>query len=299
MSLSARHAAVLFLALVMPAPLLLADGTTGDQAGPREGPLDDHGDDAVAGANALRVAGCGDRPAVAAPLVPDPRLDAAAARVAAGEGLQGAASAAGYRAARVARIRVVNAIGAAYTSILEAEFCALLGDPELTDVGLYRTGDETWLVLAAPLSLADGVGAAGAAEALFAAINAARSVTRRCGGAQEHAAAPPLRRSAALDDAAILHARDIAQRGALGHDGADGSTAAERVALAGYRWSTVGENVAAGQRQPEETVDTWLASPGHCKNLMDPRFRDTGVAVAVNEDDDRVIYWVQVYAAPQ
>ncbi|HEX5789275.1 MAG TPA: CAP domain-containing protein [Woeseiaceae bacterium] len=298
MSLSARHAAALLLAL-LPAPLLLADGSAADPAGHGEGPLDYHGDDAVVLANALRISGCGDRPAVAAPLVPDRRLDAAAARVAAGEGLQEAASAAGYRAARVARIRVVNASGAAYTSILESEFCALLGDPEFTDVGLYRAGDETWLVLAAPLSLAGGVGASGAAEALFAAINAARSVTRRCGGAPEYAAAPPLERSAALDAAALLHARDIALRGALGHDGADGSTAAERVARAGYRWSTVGENVAAGQRQPEETVDTWLASPGHCKNLMDPRFRDTGVAVAVNEDDDRVIYWVQVYAAPQ
>jgi uncharacterized protein YkwD len=32
---------------------------------------------------------------------------------------------------------------------------------------------------------------------------------------------------------------------------------------------------------------------------MDSRYSQTGVAVAINEDDDNVIYWVQVYAAPR
>jgi uncharacterized protein YkwD len=30
---------------------------------------------------------------------------------------------------------------------------------------------------------------------------------------------------------------------------------------------------------------------------MNPRYTETGIAVAINEDDDQVIYWVQVYAA--
>lgn len=254
--------------------------------------------DPIAEANALRTTGCGDRPAIDAPLTQDHRLDAAAIRVAAGDGLQEAAGAAGYRAARVARIRVASAMGPELASILETQFCHLLGDPELTDVGWFWDGKETWLLLAAPLALAGGESTTGAADRLFAAVNAARAVARRCGDTREYAAVPPLARSAALDEAALAHARDIAARGALGHEGADGSTAGERVVRAGYRWSTVGENVAAGQQSADESVDIWLESPGHCRNLMDPRFRDTGVAVAVNEDDDRVIYWVQVYAAP-
>lgn len=47
--------------------------------------------------------------------------------------------------------------------------------------------------------------------------------------------------------AAAAHAADMAARGFVGHDGSDGSEAGDRV-NPGYRWRSVGENVAAGQR---------------------------------------------------
>lgn len=48
-----------------------------------------------------------------------------------------------------------------------------------------------------------------------------------------------------------------------------------------------------------EAVDGWLASPGHCANIMDPRFVETGVALAIGREADRPIYWVQKYATPK
>ena len=48
-----------------------------------------------------------------------------------------------------------------------------------------------------------------------------------------------------------------------------------------------------------EAVDGWLASPGHCANIMEPRFRETGIALAVGRASDRPTYWVQVFAAPK
>ena len=39
----------------------------------------------------------------------------------------------------------------------------------------------------------------------------------------------------------------------------------------------VGENIAAGQWTPEHVVQWWLDSDGHCKNMLDPRFREMGV----------------------
>lgn len=260
-------------------------------AGARGGAIDD--------VNALRAAGCGNRPPLNAALTHDARLDAAAARVAKGTDLQKAASKSGYHARRVARIRLENYAGEEVPRVLEEQFCGIVSDPELTDIGVHDGDRETMLVLAVPLELAAGTSPAGAADRLFAGINDARRSARRCGTLRKTDAAPPMRRSEDLDVAAAVHARDIAARGALGHEGADGSTAAERVSRTGYRWSTVGENVAAGQTEATEVVDTWLDSPGHCRNLMDPRFTETGLAVAVNEDDDRVVYWVQVYAAPQ
>lgn len=277
-----------------PWPLIFLAAATA-LAGARAGAADN----AINAANALRAAGCGDRPPLDAPLARDARLDEAAARVAGGTDLQAAANDAGYRARRVARIRLENYAGEEVARVLEAKFCGIVSDPELTDIGVHDSGGETWLVLAVPLALAAGTSAAGAADRLFAGINDARRSDRRCGVLKRMDAAPAMRRSAALDEAARAHARDIAARGALGHEGADGSTAADRVSRAGYSWSTVGENVAAGQTEAADVVDTWIDSPGHCRNLMEPRFTDTGVGVAVNEDDDRVIYWVQVYAAPQ
>lgn len=256
-------------------------------------------DDAVDYANALRNAGCGGRPGVDERLARDVRLDEAAARVAGGADLKAATAASGYRIRRVARIRLENYSGADVAGILESQFCDIVADPELVDIGMHMTGGETWLVLAVPLALGAGTSTAGAADRLFAGINDARATGRRCGILKKLDAAPPLQRSAALDMAAAAHARDIAARGALGHEGADGSTAAERAERAGYRWTTVGENVAAGQTEAADVVDTWLDSPGHCRNLMDARFSDTGIAVAVNESDDKVIYWVQVYGAPE
>jgi len=80
--------------------------------------------------------------------------------------------------------------------------------------------------------------------------------------------------------------------------GSDESRPAGRVTQAGYSWASVAENVAAGQTTAEEVVNTWLASPGHCANLMDPRYSESGVARATNPDSEQVVHWVQVFAAP-
>ena len=57
------------------------------------------------------------------------------------------------------------------------------------------------------------------------------------------------------------------------------------------------ENVASGQTSADDIAATWLDSPGHCANLRDPKYTETGIAYALNPGDGRDIYWVQVYAA--
>ncbi|HNP34287.1 MAG TPA: CAP domain-containing protein [Woeseiaceae bacterium] len=253
--------------------------------------------DAIDVANALRTTGCADRPMLDTPFSRNEALDAAARHAATGEPLQAAAFDAGYPAKRIARINVSTVAGEELRRLLETQFCAILADPELVDIGMYLVDDETWLLMAARLTLDAGASTASEAQRLFTGINKARATARVCGATKRFAAAPALHRSSLLDAAAMQHAMDIASRGELGHDGSDGSTVSDRVARTGYEWQTVGENVAAGQSGADEVVDTWLASPGHCRNLMDARFTETGIAVALNEGDDRVIYWVQVYGA--
>jgi uncharacterized protein YkwD len=128
-------------------------------------------------------------------------------------------------------------------------------------------------------------------------VNAARSHDRRC-GRQRFEAAPPLRPSRALDDAAAIHARDMARKRYFEHRGSDGSQPKDRVRRAGYASRLTGENIALGPVSAEEVVAGWLDSPGHCANIMDPRFHDIGVGLASGRKRGE-IYWVQNFGAPR
>jgi uncharacterized protein YkwD len=128
-------------------------------------------------------------------------------------------------------------------------------------------------------------------------VNAARSHSIRCGSTR-FAAAPPLSVSRELNDAATRHARDMARRKFFDHRGADGSQPKDRVMRAGYLPRLTGENIALGPESAEEVVAGWLASPGHCANIMDSRFHHIGVGLASGRKRGQ-IYWVQDFGAPR
>ena len=95
-----------------------------------------------------------------------------------------------------------------------------------------------------------------------------------------------------LAAAAAAHAQDMAENDYFEHESPEGSTPAQRVSAQGYDWRTVGENIAAGQRSVAEVVDGWMASDGHCANLMSPGFRDIGMACASDSGSRYGRYWV-------
>jgi uncharacterized protein YkwD len=127
-------------------------------------------------------------------------------------------------------------------------------------------------------------------------VNEARSDSRRC-GKKRFRAVPPLSASRNLDEAASRHARDMARKGFFDHRAPDGSQPWDRVRRAGYQPRISGENIAYGPESAEEVVAGWLASPGHCENIMEPRFEHIGVGVATGGRRGR-IYWVQNFGAP-
>ena len=126
-------------------------------------------------------------------------------------------------------------------------------------------------------------------------VNDARLEGRRC-GRERFAPAPPLVAAKALNAAAAEHARDMARKNYFEHRGSDGSQPRDRVQRAGYRSRLTGENIALGPESAEEVVAGWLASPGHCANIMEPRFEDIGVALATGRKRGQ-IYWVQTFGA--
>lgn len=130
------------------------------------------------------------------------------------------------------------------------------------------------------------------------AVNEARSERRVC-GETSYDAAPPLRWSGQLADAAHEHSLDMAQNNHFNHEGTDGSSPGNRIRRQGYSAVAWGENIAAGYPTVREVVQGWLDSPGHCANIMSPDFREFGASNVENSRTQYGIFWTQVFAAPQ
>jgi uncharacterized protein YkwD len=249
--------------------------------------------------NAERAQGCGGRRGVGTPLRPNRKLDSVARRVARGERLRDALAAVGYRAMHSASL-FVSSSGTSedIADSLGRNSCAELTNAEVHDVGIERRGQNLWIVLAAPFEAPALENTREVTNRVLMLANQARSRARRCGG-QSFPAAPPLKLVSQLNEAAREHARDMAKHSRLAHEGTDGSTPAIRVSRERYAWRIVGENVASGPTTAEEVMEGWLASPGHCENLMNPRFTDMGIAYVVDSRSESGVYWAQEFAAPR
>lgn len=130
-------------------------------------------------------------------------------------------------------------------------------------------------------------------------VNAYRAAGASCGSRGTFAAAAALTWNTKLTDAAYGHSRDMADNNYFSHTSLDGRTLGQRVTAAGYSWSAVGENIAGGQSTVQSVVDGWMASDGHCANIMNASFTQIGVACASNTNSTYVRYWTMVLARPQ
>ena len=282
--------------------------------------------DAVSAVQLLRVSGCaGTRPAMQR-LQPDRQLDRAAALWAAGDSLETATAHSGYPARMAVGLRLRGSDDAILQSLRQTR-CHPMEDQSLRELGVYRRGPETWLLLAS--MRADGAPAVSAAPQWSADIQALRPWTAspdvahapdyqppsqlaprvltlvnevrasgtHCGG-RPFKPAPPLRLSGTLDGVASEHARDMALRGYFEHVDLTGRSPADRVRATGYREKLVGDNIAYGPTSADEVVAGWLHSTGHCENIMDPRFVEMGLAQAPGQGARHGLYWDQVLATP-
>jgi uncharacterized YkwD family protein len=64
----------------------------------------------------------------------------------------------------------------------------------------------------------------------------------------------------------------------------------------GITFSSAGENIAMGQRTPEEVVNAWMNSPGHRANILSPTYTQIGVGYA--KGSTGMTYWTQMFIKP-
>lgn len=95
---------------------------------------------------------------------------------------------------------------------------------------------------------------------------------------------PTVTSSDKLALAAQRHTDDMVARDFFSHYAPDpspfGEDPGDRITAADYNWGAYGENIAAGYRTPRAVMLGWMASEGHCTNILDPGFTQLGVGDA-------------------
>lgn len=96
---------------------------------------------------------------------------------------------------------------------------------------------------------------------------------------------------------ARLHSQNMANYKFFSHTGMDGLLVNDRADDLGIRrWQAIGENIAynRGYENPVEfAVELWMKSPGHRENLLNSRWKESAVGVAVTEDG--TYYFTEVF----
>jgi uncharacterized YkwD family protein len=98
----------------------------------------------------------------------------------------------------------------------------------------------------------------------------------------------PLQFDAALSKVAQAKAADMAQNNYFDHNSPTYGSPFDMMKQFGISYSTAGENIAMGQRTPQEVMTQWMNSEGHRQNIMNGSFTKIGVGF-VNG------YWVQSF----
>ena len=100
---------------------------------------------------------------------------------------------------------------------------------------------------------------------------------------------------------AARHGRAMVAQQFFDHIDPKGRSVGHRATEGGYVWRVVGENLAAGQDSLTDAFEGWLQSASHCRNMIDERFTEFGLARVRSADPDDVYgtYWVIVFGRPQ
>jgi uncharacterized protein YkwD len=136
------------------------------------------------------------------------------------------------------------------------------------------------LALALPLPAAAGeAGEANAPAASVATEITPETILENLNLKRAELDLPPFRRDFRLDDAAEDRLGDMIEMRYWSHLAPDGRAPFTWMTARGYRYVRAAENLAAGFDTPALLVDSWMESPGHRDNVIQPEFVDVGIAV--------------------
>lgn len=94
-----------------------------------------------------------------------------------------------------------------------------------------------------------------------------------------------------LEKAAYIRSQEIKQ--SFSHTRPNGSSFSTILKEMNISYQAAGENIAYGQRTPEDVVSAWMNSSGHRANIMSKNYNKLGVGCYI--DSNNVVYWTQIF----
>ncbi|MCM0650484.1 SafA/ExsA family spore coat assembly protein [Clostridium swellfunianum] len=101
----------------------------------------------------------------------------------------------------------------------------------------------------------------------------------------------PLKANWELSRVARIKSQDMKNKGYFSHYSPTYGSPFDMMKKFGFSFYSAGENIAMGQRTPQEVMTAWMNSPGHRANILKADFKEIGVGLA----RDGSLYWTQMF----
>ncbi len=101
---------------------------------------------------------------------------------------------------------------------------------------------------------------------------------------------PALKLDVELSKVAREKSKDMQTKNYFSHTSPTYGSPFDMMKAYGISYRAAGENIAMGQRSPEEVVQAWMNSQGHRENIMNPNFTHIGVGHVSTGN-----YWTQMF----
>lgn len=101
----------------------------------------------------------------------------------------------------------------------------------------------------------------------------------------------PLSVSRPAASAALVRSKEI--EGTFSHTRPNGSSFSTALTEQGVNYRSAGENIAWGQKTPEQVMNAWMNSAGHRANILNAKF--TAIGVGCYRNAAGVYYWTQLF----
>ncbi|MBM7703131.1 CAP domain-containing protein [Metabacillus iocasae] len=110
---------------------------------------------------------------------------------------------------------------------------------------------------------------------------------------RQKAGLAPLQLDTKLSDVAREKSRDMMNKGYFDHQSPTYGSPFDMMKQFGISYKAAGENIAKGQRTPEEVMNGWMNSSGHRANILSNNFTHIGVGYV--KASNGTTYWTQMF----